>query len=421
MRIGPLLVLVTCAASGCGQSNLAHHPADDGGVEPDADASIGADADTDAAPPPDPASWKPAAPMHTARTNHTATALRDGRVLVVGGETGTRQMLDAVETYDPQTNTWTALAPLPSPRSNHAAVALPDGRVLIVGGGQNDSIGQPSGSAVTGECLLFDPASNRFTPTGSLNDPRASFGTAVLPSGDILVVGGGSNTSSTSCGGVPNCGPLADALASAEVYSSATGTWSRVGAMKTARFSFTATALPGGSVLAVGGVDQTQSGFQTAELYDPATRQWAAAPSMPGPPREHQSAILLRGSGQLLVAGGKYPNVQFLSSVLLFDPAADDWTSTQPLPQPLTAVGLVTLASGRTLLAGGYSEDAQTAEKEVAIYDEPSGKWQAIAPLHVGRNGHTLTLLANGDVLAAGGFADAGDPTSSCEVSVPGG
>ncbi len=356
--------------------------------------------------------------MHQARTNHTATRLPDGRVLVVGGETATREMLDSVEVYDPTARTWSMLAPLPAPRSNHAAIALPGGHVLIVGGGQNDSIGQPSGTGVIASCLLFDPTTNQFSATGSLHDPRMSFPAVLLPSGEVLAVGGGADATTSSCGGVPDCGLLANALASAELYDPASGTWRQVGSMGTARFSFTATLLGNGSVLAAGGVDQTELGFDSAELYDPTTQAWTAAPSMPAPPREHQSAILL-ASDRVLVAGGKWPNTEFLASVLLFDPASTAWSSTQALSLAMTALDLVNLSSGHTLLVGGYSELMQTAEAEAQIYDEASGKWQRIASLGVARSGHTATLLLSGDVLVAGGFAGAGDPTPACEVSVP--
>src|SRR5262249_24850207 len=155
--------------------------------------------------------------------------LPDGRVLVVGGETGAREMLGSVEIFDPKSGAWSELAPLSAPRSNHAAVALPDGRVLVVGGGQNDSYGQPSGAEVTASCLLFDPVANTFATTGSLNDARSSFVAVALASGDVLAIGGGAASSSSSCGGVPNCGALADALATAELYDVASGTWTRVG------------------------------------------------------------------------------------------------------------------------------------------------------------------------------------------------
>jgi hypothetical protein len=63
-------------------------------------------------------------------------------------------------------------------------------------------------------------------------------------------------------------------LASAELYSPATGTWALTGSMSTPRIAHTATLLPNGQVLVAGG-DATVNGsftiFSSAELYNPAT------------------------------------------------------------------------------------------------------------------------------------------------------
>jgi len=60
----------------------------------------------------------------------------------------------------------------------------------------------------------------------------------LLPSGKVLVAGGEDNYA---------------ALASAELYDPATGRWSPTGSMTMARYAYTATLLPGGGVLAAGG------------------------------------------------------------------------------------------------------------------------------------------------------------------------
>ena len=79
--------------------------------------------------------------MLTARAQHTATLLRDGRVLVLGGSNGTT--LSAAEIYDPTTDTWTKARPLATPRREHAAALLPDGRVLVTGGTNHSPIDEP--------------------------------------------------------------------------------------------------------------------------------------------------------------------------------------------------------------------------------------------------------------------------------------
>ncbi len=92
--------------------------------------------------------WTGAGHMATTRLRHTATLLHDGRVLVVGGVTTlsdrTSRALATAEIYDPGSNTWTAAASLHSPRSDHSATLLADGRVLVVGGHTPTSYSDPS-------------------------------------------------------------------------------------------------------------------------------------------------------------------------------------------------------------------------------------------------------------------------------------
>src|SRR6185503_11122616 len=74
------------------------------------------------------------------RRRHTATALPDGRVLVVGGwDDRTGSAAGAIELYDPATNAWTTVAQLATPRFNPIAAlvrydAASRAQVLIAGG-----------------------------------------------------------------------------------------------------------------------------------------------------------------------------------------------------------------------------------------------------------------------------------------------
>ena len=78
------------------------------------------------------AAFGPAGSLATARRDHTATLLTDGRVLVVGGAGGTR--LASAEVWDPATETFGPAGSLAEAREFHTATLLPDGRVLVTGG-----------------------------------------------------------------------------------------------------------------------------------------------------------------------------------------------------------------------------------------------------------------------------------------------
>src|SRR5262249_16359967 len=131
----------------------------------------------------------------------------------------------------------------------HSAELLPDGRVIIIGGA---NAMMWDGRYASAE--IFDPATGKFTPTGNLNTARYKIRDAVvlLRNGKILVAGGGR----------------------AEIYDPATGLFGAVkGGMGTTRYYATATLLPSGEVLILGGYSAESSGAMPANasawIYQP--------------------------------------------------------------------------------------------------------------------------------------------------------
>ena len=85
--------------------------------------------------------WSTGPDLGTARLGHTASVLGDGSLLVVGGTTTTGQVpqlgtvpLASVESWAGPGAPWTPAASLATARYNHTATRLRDGSVLVVGG-----------------------------------------------------------------------------------------------------------------------------------------------------------------------------------------------------------------------------------------------------------------------------------------------
>ena len=135
----------------------------------------------------------PVASMQLPRANHTATLLPDGRVVIAGGVTirdslsNSTDTLASVEIYDPATRTFSADGALGTGRSFHTATLLKDGTILLVGGKGTD--GRALDSAE-----VFDPKTGKSSPTKPMSTARISASAVLLDDGTVLIVGGSDGT-----------------------------------------------------------------------------------------------------------------------------------------------------------------------------------------------------------------------------------
>jgi hypothetical protein len=157
--------------------------------------------------------WTAAGSMIMLTSSNTATLLANGKVLVAGGlqEVGAHRASASAELYDPQSGVWSAIQGMVGPRSEHTATLLPDGRVLVTGGyGADASAGGLDEPLASAE--LFDPASGTWSATASMVAVRREHTATLLPDGRVLVASG--------TGGSLTGGPV---LASAELYDPGSG------------------------------------------------------------------------------------------------------------------------------------------------------------------------------------------------------
>jgi len=229
--------------------------------------------------------------------------------------------------------------------------------------------------------------------TGSLTTDRADHTATLLPNGKVLVVGGRQ---------------FFYDLASAELYDPASGTWTPTGSLNIPRRAHTATLLPDGKVLVAGGTRE-DNGYQVysitnAELYDPATGTWTATGSLATARGDHTATLL--SNGKVLVAGGR-PSFSGggnppIVSAELYDPASGTWTSTGNLNTGRWSHTSTLLPNGNVLAAGGYGNGVVLTSAE--IYDSATATWMPTGSLRDRRADHTATLLPDNKVLVAGGY-----------------
>ncbi len=263
-------------------------------------------------------------------------------------------------------------------------------------------------STVTGlaSAKIYDPATGRFSPTGSMAHDRSEHTATLLKNGRVLVAGG--NDSSGT------------ALASAEIYDPATGRFSRTGSMGQARTDFTANRLQDGQVLVAGGFVTTDEPLTSAELYDPATGRFSATGSM-SQARYGATATLLR-DGRVMVVGGNEGspgNYAAIDAVELYDPASRSFVQGARTMVPRESHTETLLSDGRVLVAGGtnYSGEAITSSE---VFDPGTGGFVRSGELtHANSANASATLLPDGRVLLAGGSAGESGVRATAELWVP--
>jgi hypothetical protein len=220
--------------------------------------------------------WTPVGDMADARESLMAVSLPDGRVLITGGSGGVDDLASA-EVFDPAASTFSAVGPM---RTNHYLVtALADGRVLVTGG-------QDAAGEILSTAEIFDPATGQFRPTGEMATPRVKHAAALLPDGRVLILGGSGARS------------YPGRYASTEIFDPTTGAFSPGPNMQWGRHKIrdAVTVLPSGAVLVAGGAVRP-------ELFDPTDQVFVSVEGQLSGPQMFATATLLP-TGEVLILGG---------------------------------------------------------------------------------------------------------------------
>jgi len=364
----------------------------------------------------DPASgtWTPTGSMNTARADHTATLLQNGKVLVAGGQ-HTNDPLATAELYDPVSGSWTLTGSLNVARVYSKATLLSNGKVLISGGNSGDNSSIVPSHPITSTAELYDPQTGSWTLTGALNEARANHTATLLQDGRVLAAGGGGNPTyySNYDSSNPTLFTYDSTLSSMEIYDPSAGTWTPTGSLMQKRMYHTATLLPNGLVMLAGGMDNnetpTSTCFSSVELYDPVAGVSTSAAAMSTARVKHTATLLPNGS-VLVIGGETNASLNLANSAELYDPSTGSWSITNSLNTFCFLQTATLLPSGSILVAGGVTNDAvtpTTATSNTELYDAtvgPStGSWAYTGSMNNALPNSTLTLLSNGQVLAVGG------------------
>lgn len=194
-------------------------------------------------------------------TDFSIVRLNDGRIWLSGGFNGST-VSNKTKYYDRSTDTWSNGPNLPVNLYSHRTSLLKDGRVIIVGGRQT------TGSTAV-NTRIFDPSNNTFTSVASMPYAIHAHAQTVMNDGRVFVAGGITNMT------------LSSVTNRSYIYDPAANTWTPISNMTGRRAYTTAVTLLDGTVLVIGGMDQTNSQPPTVYSYNPKDNSWATLTNLP--------------------------------------------------------------------------------------------------------------------------------------------
>lgn len=260
--------------------------------------------------------WEIKEPMKIKRAFHVM-AESGGRIYVFGGSTGDNEFLDtkSVEMYDPVVNKWTMKAEMPEAIATSCAVAAGDAIYII--GGELNTFKQR-----TNKVLMYCPSENKWKYMAPMNIPRAFHGAALI-NNKIYVVGGRESAEEIRS-------KKRDSLAvyTIEEYDIVRNKWVIKLKLQNKHFIIGAAAVKNKIYILSDTTDNSMLGKSALlEEYDPDNNTLNNKAGLT--PSKCDAAVTVYDN-KIYILGGWYKNT--LSTVEVYDPAADKWEEKANIP-----------------------------------------------------------------------------------------
>jgi len=286
---------------------------------------------------------------------------------------------------------WTDAAPMNLDREYLASVILPSGNVLVTGGYSN------SKDTTTNTCEEYDCRKNSWRFVASMNIPRSIHQLILLDSNRVIAIGG---YKLTSC----------------EIYNISEDKWYITDSLKIPRYGgWTANRLSNGKIIVTGGFLvgndlKTFKFLNDTEIFDPVTEKWVIVDSLKIEKAYHTATLL--NNGNLLIVGGETYGGLELNDCEEYDPLSDKWTKVDSLTTARYSHSATLLPNGTVFVSGGSNYSLSTSApwlRSCEVYNSSINKWQAVGSMYYPRNSHYTILINDGYILFLGG--DMGNDT----------
>lgn len=275
--------------------------------------------------------WKPTSMVNVPRGGDALTAIWTGKEMIVWGginvQTDSAEFLNTGGRYNPRTDTWHPTSTLNVPTARGAHAGLWTGSEMIIWGGFTGVFPNTGG--------LYDPATDSWKPTGTTNAPLGRENTAAVWTGTEALYWSGDPDGSNG----PGTGGR---------YNPVTDSWVRTSTVNAPINRYGHTGVWSGTELIIfGGSIWDDAGYR----YNPSTDSWKQTSTLNGPgARDHHVA---QWSGkEMIIWGG---NIFSFSSPTgaRYNPATDTWSSVAEAGSPATRTNAANVWTGTEMIVWG--------------------------------------------------------------------
>ena len=283
------------------------------------------------------------------------TAVWTGIEMIVWAGSDSNMFLNSGGRYDPVSDTWTATSSgnAPTARVDHTAVWT--GGEMIVWGGYGCS-----GNCNFNSGGRYNPGTDNWTPTSTVNVPSARFGHAAVWTGSDMIVWGGTDAMVNHT-----------YLHTGGRYSPANDNWTPTSLMNVPLGRIAHTAVWTGSEMIVwGGVDETFNVTNTGGRYNPLNDSWVATSlsNAPSPRADHTG--IWTGSEMIVWAGNDTGG--YFNTGGRYNPNIDSWRATTTTNAPSARSDPTAVWNGSQMIVWGGDNDNGVLNTGATYCAQPS-------------------------------------------------
>ena len=336
--------------------------------------------------------WKEVATLEQGRWACSANEI-GSKIYLAGGILGdmTGKTTDELLVLDPVSNTFSTMKELPEPRHAHGTAVL-HRKLYLVGG--IDSLNALAKKTV----FLYSPTPNTWEKLADFPIENCSFGIVAL-NNTIYVFGG----SSKMYGATP--------YNTTFMYDYRNDIWEKMADMPTARAGFGVAVMDGkiycmGGVASHEGAGNSQADFDwrtSIDVYDPDTDSWTTEPEMPQSCAWSGTTAL---HGLFYIINGYYS----WNSAEACNPFENKWTATSQPNRPRAFQSVCTIGDSILYMFGGVANEKFELVPQVEMFKPDQGpnldgRWETIAQMDIARR-ILQACVHDGKIFVTGGYGD---------------